>query len=488
MATFSAVVTTGIYCLPWCGAQPLPGNVRSYSSAAAAEAAGYRACLRCRPYRTEPPIGWGAPELVCRAVQLILDGALDGRTEPELAARLFVSGRHLRRLFQESLGATPDQLARSARTHFARRLLDDTDLTIADIALAAGFGSVRQLNRDCRDVFRAPPRELRARRRISDRLVADGGLLLRLPFQPPLDWDSMLGYLGARTIPGVESVSDDVYRRTVVIDGDPGVLELSPGGPGHLLLRAHLPHWESLIHIVRRARGVMNLDANVAAASDHLESDPLIGPLVRSRPGARPPGTWDPFEAAVRAIVGQQMGVGRANAFAGQIVTCHGTPVPGLGAIGLTHVFPSPETLAHADLGDLGLIPERAHAINTFARAVADGTILLDRGSRLDDLVATITALPGIGPWMAHHIALRLGYSDAYPSDDAGIRRALSDAQGRPVSPHVAQEIGERWRPWRAHAVFWLWSGAVPRTARPGRVTSSVSERAHVRNRVQVET
>jgi len=466
MTTFSAVVTTGIYCLPWCGAQPLPGHVRPYSSAAAAEAAGYRACLRCRPYRTEPPIGRGAPELVCRAVQLILDGALDGKTEAELAARLFVSGRHLRRLFQECLGATPDQLARSARTHFARRLLDDTDLTIADIALAAGFGSVRQLNRACRDVFRAPPRELRARRRISDRLVADGGLLLRLPFQPPLDWDAMLGYLGARAIPGVESVSDDTYRRTVVIDGDPGVLELSPGGPGHLFLRAHLPHWEGLIHIVRRARRIMNLDADAAAASDHLESDPLIGPLVRSRPGARPPGSWDPFETAVRAIVGQLVGVGRANTFTGQIVASQGTPSPGLGPLGLTHVFPSAETLAHADLGGLGLIPERAHALNTFARAVADGIIRLDRGSRVDDLVASITALPGIGPWTAHHIALRLGYADAYPSNDVGIRRALSDAQGRSVSPHVAEEMAERWRPWRAHAVFWLWSSVPGRTER----------------------
>src|SRR5262249_45020083 len=207
--------------------------------------------------------GAAGPELVCRAVQLILDGALDGNTEHALGARLGVSARHLRRLFAEHLGVTPDHLARSCRAHFARRLLDETDFTITEIAFAAGFGSVRQLNRVCREVFRAAPHELRARRRGSDRLVADGGLVLRLPFQPPLNWDAMLGYFDARAIAGVERVTVNTYRRTVVIDGDPGVLELSPGGPDHLLLRAHLPHWEGLIHVVQRARRVFNLDADV---------------------------------------------------------------------------------------------------------------------------------------------------------------------------------------------------------------------------------
>jgi AraC family transcriptional regulator of adaptative response / DNA-3-methyladenine glycosylase II len=240
MPTFSAVATTGIYCRPGCSGRPHQGNVREYSLAAAAEAAGYRACLRCRPYRTESPIDWAGPELVCRAVQLIIGGALDdGVTEQELGTRLAVSPRHLRRLFGEHLGVTANQLARSRRTHFARRLLDDTDFSVADIAFAAGFGSVRQLNRACQEVFHAAPKELRARRRVSDRLVADGGITLRLPFQPPLDWDSMLGYFEARAIAGVEAVSGRTYRRTVLIDGDPGVLELAPGGPDYVLLRAH---------------------------------------------------------------------------------------------------------------------------------------------------------------------------------------------------------------------------------------------------------
>jgi AraC family transcriptional regulator, regulatory protein of adaptative response / DNA-3-methyladenine glycosylase II len=442
MTSFAGVVTTGIYCRPGCGARPRPDHVRLFSSAAAAEAAGYRACLRCRPYRTEAPIGEGAPELVCRAVRLILDGALDGKNERELAARLYVSVRHLRRLFQECLGVTPDQLARSARTHFARRLLDDTDLTIGDIAFASGFGSVRQLNRACQAVFRATPKELRARRRASDRLVADGGLVLRLPYRPPLDWDTMLDYLLARAIGGVECVSADVYRRTVAIDGDPGVLELSRGGPDHLLLRAHLPHWEGLIHIVRRARRILNLDAEVAAARDHLETDPIVGPLVRARPGVRPPGTWDAFETAVRAIVGHRVSVGSASTIAARIVVRHGTRVPGLNPLGLTHLFPSASTLATADLGGLGLIPARARAINDFARAVANGTIRLDPGSRLDEFVEAVMAIPGMGPWTAHYVALRLGDPDAFPAADLGIRRALSGMLGGSVSRRLAEEFG----------------------------------------------
>src|SRR5918996_447954 len=204
MEGFSAVVTTGIYCRPDCSARPKPENVRAFGTAAAAEAAGYRACLRCRPYRSPQTAGWSGPELVCRAVQLILDGALDEGNETELGGRLGVSARNLRRMFQKHLGVTPDGLARSARAHFARRLLDDTDLPVTDVAFAAGFGSVRQLHRACHDVFRAGPSDLRAGRRASDRLAADGGLRLRLPFRGPLDWPALLAYFAARAIPGVE--------------------------------------------------------------------------------------------------------------------------------------------------------------------------------------------------------------------------------------------------------------------------------------------
>lgn len=457
MSDFSAVVTTGIYCRDGCSGRPLARNVRAFPLAAAAEAAGYRACLVCRPYRAEPPIAGTGPELVCRAVQLVLDGGLDGATERDLGARLGVSTRHLRRLFGEHLGVTPDQLARSRRAHFARRLLDDTDLSVTEIAFASGFGSVRQLNRACVEVFRAVPSELRARRRSSDRLVADGGLALRLAFEPPLDWEGMLSYFRVRAIAGVEAVSDGCYRRTVVVDGDAGVIELLRGGPDHLVLRAHLPHWQGLIHHVRRARRIFGLDADAAAAERGLASDPIVGPLVGEWPGMRAPGTWDPFETGVRAIVGQQVSVAGAGTVTARIVARHGTPVPGLQALGLTHAFPSPATLSHADLGGLGLTSARAAAIGAFARAVAGGEVILDRAEGLDRLSDSLSAIAGLGPWTANYIALRLGEPDAFPASDLGVRRGLAAAGERPLATREAEALAERWRPWRAHATTLLW-------------------------------
>jgi AraC family transcriptional regulator, regulatory protein of adaptative response / DNA-3-methyladenine glycosylase II len=460
---FGAVVTTGIYCRPGCGARPRSENVRSFPLPAAAEAAGYRACFQCRPYRWPLCVDWTGPELVCRAVRLILDGALDRKTEDELGARLGVSGRHLRRLFTAHLGVTPDGLARSARAHFARRLLDDTDLSMIEIALATGFGSVRQFNRACQDIFRAPPRVLRAKRRKADRLVADGGLPLRLAYRGPLDWDALLSYLAARAIPGVESVSGGTYRRTVEIDGDPGVLELRRGSDDHLVLVAHLPHWEELIHVVARARRIPNLELDLDEPHRRLADDPTIGPLLASRPGLRPPGTWDPFETGVRAIIGQQVSVAGANTLTGRLVHRLGTPVAGLAPFGLTHTFPSAAALSTADLGGLGLTRAREEAIRSFARAVDEGELLLDRSLTLERLVDSITAIDGLGSWTAHYLALRLGEPDACPATDLGLRRALEERSQAEVV-----ELAERWRPWRALAATHLWAAdGLPGAARP---------------------
>ncbi len=398
---------------------------------------------------------------------MILDGALDGATEGELGGRLGVSGRHLRRLFVQHLGVTPDGLARSARTHFARRLLDDTDLPIVEVAFAAGFGSLRQLNRACRDVFRMSPSELRARRRVTDRLAADGGLLLRLPFSGPLDWPAMLDYFAARAIPGVESVSEEAYRRTIVVDGDPGVLELLPGSDDHLLLRAHLPHWRELIHLVERARRIANLDLDPDEPARRLGDDPIIGPLLRARPGIRAPGTWDPFETGVRAIIGQQITLPAANTIAGRLVERLGDRVGGLRQLGLTHTFPSPETVATADLSGLGMPQARTEAIRAFAEAVAGDAVRLDRSVSLDRLVASVTAIDGLGPWTAHYLALRLGERDAYPTTDLGLKRALA-RHARVKAPEV---LAEGWRPWRALAATHLWLADSSR--RPARVDAA---------------
>ena len=389
MTTYSAVVTTGIYCRPGCSATPLAENVRTFELAASAEAAGFRACLRCRPYRVAGPIASGAPELVCRAVQLIIDGVLDTGTEAALAARLAVSPRHLRRIFTGHLGLTPDQLARSRRAHFARRLLDDTDLTVADVAFASGFASLRQFNRQMRAVFRAAPRELRARRRRADRLAADGGLTVRLPFRPPFDWDAVVAFLAGRAVPGVESVAAREYRRTISLDGAPGVLEVYPGGAGHLLLRAHLPYWEGLIHVAGRAARMVGADAGSAA---------------------RAPGAWGPLEVAVQAVVAQECeDLADARGRLGRLVRNFGPHVPGL-THELTHLFPSAEVLAKGELAVLGLPPATVKSLTELTASVASGKIVLDHGVPQADLLASLTAVAGIEPATADQIALRLGH------------------------------------------------------------------------------
>jgi AraC family transcriptional regulator of adaptative response / DNA-3-methyladenine glycosylase II len=234
------------------------------------------------------------------------------------------------------------------------------------------------------------------------------------------------------------------------------VIEISSGGADHLVLRAHLPHWEDLIHVVQRARRIFNLEADPAAASAHLGDDPVLGSLVGARPGLRMPGTWDPYEVGVRAIIGQQVSVAGAGTVTARLVERHGPQVGGLGPIGLTRLFPPPSTLATADLSGLGLPGARAAAIGRFAGAVADGTLLFDRSQSLDDLVASIAALPGLGPWTAHYIALRLGEPDAFPVSDLGLRRAFERLTSNGQQPTLT-EWSERWRPWRAHAAIHLW-------------------------------
>jgi AraC family transcriptional regulator of adaptative response / DNA-3-methyladenine glycosylase II len=315
----AAVVTTGIYCLPTCSARPDPTNVRSFGCAAAAEAAGFRACHRCRPYRFGDEVV--GPPMVARAVDLIAAGALDDGDEAALAARLGTSARHLRRCVVEQLGATPDQLARSQRAHLARRLLDDTDLAVGDIAFAAGFGSLRQFNRQMRETFGGTPRELRARRRRADRLVVDGGLALRL--RTAVDLPAWLDRRAGRCSPGVESVSGSGYRRVIRLHGDPGVVEIRPGPDGPVLV-AHVPRLHGLAGLVHRARLVV---------TDHAP--------------------WDAVEAAVWSVVDGPDAVGR-------IVARLGQPVPGLGPWGLTHAFPTADALHDARDDDLGV--DAAHA------------------------------------------------------------------------------------------------------------------------------
>jgi AraC family transcriptional regulator of adaptative response / DNA-3-methyladenine glycosylase II len=450
--TYSAVRTTGIYCRPGCTARPHAENIQTFELAAAAEAAGYRACLRCRPYRVAGAVGDDAPELVCRAVQLIISGVLDDANEAALGARVGVSARHLRRMFNDHLGMTPDQFARSRRAHFARRLLDDSDLSITEVAFASGFGSLRQFNRAMQEVFRSAPRELRKRRQRADRLTADGGLVLRMPFTAPYDWDATIDFLAKRAIPGVESADSVVYRRTIALDGAPGMLEIGPGSTDHLQLRAHLPYWQGVIHVVDRAARLVGIDSDPNLASAQLAADPTLGPLITSRPGVRVPGAWGPFEVAVHAVISQELRDPDARSGLGRLARSYGTPIPGLG-YGLTHAFPSAEVLASAPADGYGLPGRLGEVVSALARAVMSGAVTLDGSEPLDELVGSLVALSGVSAAAAHHVALRLGARDAFPTTDANVQREL---RRRGVSLDDLELASMPWRPWRALATVHL--------------------------------
>lgn len=470
----NAVHTTGIYCRDGCAGRPKAHNVTRYATAVAAEAAGYRPCLLCRPDRLPDRLTDGpgsAHEVVERALVLITAGTLDDETEDGLAARVGVTSRHLRRLFTEHVGATPAFVARSRRAHFARRLLDETDLRVVDIAGASGFASVRQMNRVMLEVFRFTPAQLRARRRQRDRLVADGGLRLRVPFEGDLAFEALLAYLAPRAIPGVEAVDLDAarptYRRTTSTHGEPGMIEVARADDRHLEVVAHLPAWTTLIDDVGRIRRLFGLDTAPAEATP-LAGDPTIGPLVARQPGLRVPGAWDPFETAVRVLLGQQVTVAGATTLAGRLVEALGAPVAGLGGVGLTHVFPPASVVATAGverLRAIGMPEARARALRDFAAAYADGRIALDAALPFEEALAALQALPGIGPWSAHLIAMRaMGQRDAFPAGDLGLRRNAArlggsshEGEAMPLDARALEAMSEAWRPHRSLAALHLW-------------------------------
>jgi AraC family transcriptional regulator of adaptative response / DNA-3-methyladenine glycosylase II len=378
---------------------------------------------------------------------MILDGGLDSFTEEVMAGKLGVSARHLRRLFKEHLGVTPNELTRSTRAHFARRLLDDTDLTITEIAFAAGFGSLRQMNRVMRETFRATPSELRTKRRKSDRLVADGGLPLRIPFEGAFDWAAMIDYYEPRAIPGVERVADGQYVRTAAIDGDPGVLEVSLLDPQHLLVIAHLPHWESLIHIARRAAGTFGLNKPTEIAREHLAQDALVGPLVKRNPGVRVPGAWDPFEIGIRAILEREFSVSETSEIMGRLARECGTFVPGLRQLGLTHVFPQPREVATSHADELGLPVTARTAITALSQAMSKGNLRLESSADMDDLITALAAIDGFDITTAQSVAFRLGYRDSLPLGE--LQRITTDTTD-------LLKRSESWRPWRSLAAAYL--------------------------------
>ncbi len=468
---FVAVRTTGVYCRPICPARtPKRENVTFFSCAAAAEAAGFRPCRRCRPETSPGTPAWnGTSAVVSRALRLIEDGAVDDDTGEALAARVGLGERQLRRLFQKHLGASPAEIARARRLHFAKRLIDETTLGIAEVAISAGFRSIRQFNHSIRKTFGRSPRELRRRRaadvRGTEAANERGALTLRLSYRPPLEWRALLEFFRARATPGVELVDGECYRRTIAWGAVPGWIEVSPAGHGsYLVLRAELPATYGLMQLVERVRRMFDLNADPLRVARVLSRDSYLRALVRARPGLRVPGAWDGFELAVRAILGQQVTVRAATTLAGRLVQRFGRPIDG-SVPGLTHLFPDPQALADADLGGIGLTTSRAETIRGLARAVAAGLLALDASRGFEDGVARLAALRGIGEWTAQYVALRaFGDPDAFPFGDLALRRALANGAGMPSARAVAR-IAERWRPWRAYAAIHLWASASAKRA-----------------------
>jgi AraC family transcriptional regulator of adaptative response / DNA-3-methyladenine glycosylase II len=347
-------------------------------------------------------------------------------------------------------------IAQTRRTHFARKLIDETRLPMTEVALGAGFTSVRRFNSAIRAAFGKSPSELRRAVRING-AAAGGEFLFKLPYRPPFDWSLLIRFLKPRATPGVESVTDDAYRRTVLIGDAPGVIEVRPvEGKSHLVLRARLDSSVGLLDIVERTRRIFDLGADPLEIAGHLRRDPLMKRLVKARPGLRVPGAWDEFELAVRAILGQQVSVKGATTLTRRLVERFGTPLEEPDG-GLTHVFPAPETLADADLSGIGLVAARAAAVRELSGAVCDGAVTLDSLTGLDDFCEQMTRLPGIGQWTAQYIAMRaLREPDALPASDLGLRRAASDGD-KPISETELKQRAEAWRPWRAYAAMHLW-------------------------------
>ncbi len=456
----TAVTSTGIYCRPICPAQtPRQANVRFYPCAAAAEASGFRACRRCRPESSPGSPDWNVrADLVARALRLIAEGAIDTLGVGGLAQRLAVSERHLHRELVAEVGAGPIALARTRRAQTARLLLDQTELSITDIAFTAGFASIRQFNDTMLTAFGCSPTALRRGRRDSA-IAGEGELILRLAYRPPFAGDALLSYLAHRAIPGVEEVVDGRYRRTVEMPRSRGIIELDPlPGARHVGLRVRVDDLRDLGLLTQRCRRLFDLDADPVAIDAVLGTDRCLAALVEVRPGLRVPGTIDGFELAVRAIVGQHVSVEGARTLLGRLVARLGAPLTEPRGE-LTHFFPSPGVVAEGDLQGIGLTGMRIEALRGLARAVAGGDIVLDGGADRDEVQTRLLALPGVGPWTASYIAMRaLGDPDALPVTDLGLRKALMQ-RGMVSTPAGITAHAESWRPWRSYAAHHLWAG-----------------------------
>lgn len=473
---YVGVTSTGIYCRPSCPARaPRPENVRFFSTAAGAQAAGLRACKRCRPDASPGSPEWDRrDDAVGRAMRLIADGVVDREGVGGLAARLGCTERRLNRLLAGAVGVGPLALARAQRAQTARILLQTTAMAATEAAFAAGFGSVRQLNATVREVYAMSASELRSRARREPDIEPDPdgtGVTLRLPYRSPWDGPGLLAYLARRAVPGLEEARDGRYTRSLCLPRGDATVTLQPA-EGHVRARFALPDMRDLPTAMQRCRALLDLDADPQAVTDALTEDPLLGPLRRAVPGTRVPGTVDGPELAVRAVLGQQVSLAAAATAAARLVAEHGTPLARpAGAV--THAFPSAAALSEVDPRTLPMPGSRARALTGLTARLAAGELALDAGADRDEARRQLLAVPGVGPWTTEYVAMRaLRDPDAFPATDLGIHHAL-ERHGLDGRAAAAERRSHSWRPYRAYAVIHLWADlagtaqdAAPRRAR----------------------
>ena len=459
---FCGVKTTGIYCRPSCPARtPKRENVCFFATAAAAQAAGFRACKRCRPDATPGSPDWDLrADLVGRAMRLIADGVVDREGVGGLAGRLGYTERHVHRQLTAVVGAGPLALARAQRAQTARILLETTSVSVTGVAFAAGFQSVRQFNATVQEIFGMTPSELRARARRGRLPEESGALSLRLPYRGPLDAEGLIAFLGRRAVVGVEEVHNGAYRRSLLLPHGIGVAELRPADR-YVHARYWLADLRDLAAAMQRSRMLLDLDSDPHSVADVLGDDALLGPLVRRAPGRRVPGHVDAHELAARAVLGQQVSLRGASTLAARLVADCGEPLERpLG--GVTHAFPTAEVLAEMDPERLTMPSSRRRGLLALTTALARGELILDTGVDRADARRRLLAIPGIGPWTTEYIAMRaLRDPDAFLPTDLGVRHAL-EGLGQDGLPATSVRLAERWRPYRAYAVQHLWASLHP--------------------------
>lgn len=455
---FTGVSTTGIYCRPICSVRtPRPSSCSFYSSAAAAEAAGFRPCLRCRPELAPYAL---QQNLAYAVWQRIAAGALNESGIEALAEQVGLSSRQLRRVLQQQFGVTPVELAQTQRLLFAKKLLQETHLPMTDVAYAAGFGSVRRFNALFAERYKMAPGSIRR-----TAAAESDGLVLRLAYRPPFAWDALLAYLRGRAMPGLEAVIEQdgkaSYVRSVQLEGKTGWLQISHLPDKQQIALQVAPGLSSvLMPLIAKVRQLCDLEANPVVIQAHLATDPLLAVQLARTPGLRVPGAFNVFELAIRAVLGQQVSVAGATTVSGRLVQRFGEPVSTpFAAVGFH--FPSPERLAGLpveDIAGIGVPGTRAATIQNVARFALSGGLQRQSGRGFDDVVTELKTIVGIGEWTAQYIALRaLRYPDAFPAGDLALQKAAAIAPDTRLTEKQLLARAAVWSPWRAYAALLLW-------------------------------